>query len=405
MAPRAELLISDYAGHSFTYEVAAALNRSEWTTAYSYCSTNISPKGRLAADDMTVLPLSSGRTFDKYNLRRRLISELRYGVKAAWAVWRVRPNVHVVCNMPLVSLLVIWLACVPRRTKLVIWFQDVQSGLAVGLLGDGWVARTLTWMESFLLRRARRVIAISPELEAEALRRGVRHDRLGVLENWAPIEALPVRPRDNPWSSSNGLSGVTTFLYSGTLARKHNPALLVDLARAIEPLDGRVVVVSEGEGSEWLAQQAGDLKIPNLTLLPYQPFEDLPDVLGSADVLIVLLEPLAGPFSVPSKTLSYLCAGRAILGAMPMDNSAAITIAQRAGAGIVVGPADVGGFCAHALELAEQPELRAQLGAAGRDYAETNFRESVVVDALVTQLRLALGTARTGHRPERADHR
>ena len=43
-----------------------------------------------------------------------------------------------------------------------------------------------------------------------------------------------------------------------------------------------------------------------LTLLPFQPYADLPDVLGSGDILVVLLEQDAGEFSVPSKTLSYL---------------------------------------------------------------------------------------------------
>lgn len=388
---RAEIFLSDYAGHPFTYEAAIGLHRSYWRTTYSYCATTVSPKGRLADQRIKVIPVTTGRTFEKYDLRRRLIAELRYGAGVARAVWGQRPTVHVVCNMPLVSLLVIWIACLPRRTKLVIWFQDVQSGLAAQLLGSGWVTGTLTALESFLLRRARRVIAISPELAIEARRRGVHSERLGILENWAPVESLPVRPRNNPWAASKSLIGTTIFLYSGTLARKHNPALLVELARSLDPVGGRVVVVSEGEGSEWLADQVRSHSLPNLTLLPYQPFDDLPDVLGSADVLVVLLEPLAGPFSVPSKTLSYLCAGRPILGAMPLDNSAAITIAERAGAGIVVGPADIEGFCAKALELAKRPDVRATLGTSGRRYAEAHFRESVVVGALATQIRLACG--------------
>jgi len=389
VSPRTKLLISDYAGHAFTYEAAVALNRTQWTTVYSYCSTVVSPKGRLTDDHLTVVPVTSGRSFDKYDLRRRLVAELRYGAGTALAVWRQRPAAHVVCNMPLVSLFVIWFACLPLRTKLVIWFQDVQSGIAAGILGGGWKARMLSWLESFVLRRATRVIAISPELRAEAERRGVRMRRLGVLENWAPIESLPVRPRDNDWATTHAPLVATRFLYSGTLARKHNPALLVELAQAIEPIGGRVIVVSEGEGSDWLAEQKANGDAVNMDLLPYQPFEDLPEVLGAADVLVVILEPLAGPFSVPSKTLSYLCAGRPILGAMPLDNTAAITISERARAGIVVGPADIEGFRAGALELGRDADLRACLGMSGRAYAETHFSEDIVLQSLTAHLQLA----------------
>jgi colanic acid biosynthesis glycosyl transferase WcaI len=384
---RPTLLISDYAGHAFTHEAAVALDRQVWPTAYSYCVTTVTPKGSMATDDTLIVPVSSGARFEKYNLPRRLLSEVRYGVGVSAALWRLRPKVHVVCNMPLVSLFVIWLLSLPLRTKLVIWFQDVQSGLAAGILGDRWPARALSRLESFLLRRARRVIAISPELAAEAERRGVDRARLGILENWAPLEAIPQRPRDNDWATRQALLRTTTFVYSGTLARKHNPQLLVDLASAVQSIDGTVVVVSEGEGADWLDEQRTSHDFANLVLLPYQDFAELPDVLGAADVLLVLLEPLAGPFSVPSKTLSYLCAGRPIIGAMPLTNTASVTIAERAHAGIVVGPDDSEGFCAAAKALAADPTRRHTLGASGRTYAEEHFAQATILERLAGELR------------------
>ena len=56
-------------------------------------------------------------------------------------------------------------------------------------------------------------------------------------------------------------------------------------------------------------------------LLPYQPFGRLSEVLASADVLVALLESDAGAYSVPSKVLTYLAAGRPILGAIPAEKS------------------------------------------------------------------------------------
>ena len=71
-----------------------------------------------------------------------------------------------------------------------------------------------------------------------------------------------------------------------------------------------LVVVSEGRGADWLAEQGRNE--PALRLLPYQPYDRLPEVLASADVLIAVLEPEAGAFSVPSKILTYLCAATGI---------------------------------------------------------------------------------------------
>src|SRR5581483_5331737 len=109
-----------------------------------------------------------------------------------------------------------------------------------------------------------------------------------------------------------------------------------------------------------------------LQLLPFQPHERLPELLASGDVLVVLLEADAGIYSVPSKMLSYCCAGRAVLGAIPPANLAARRIRSE-GFGLVVAPGDEKGFVAAARRLTEDPELRDKAGAAGRAYAEHAF--------------------------------
>lgn len=379
------ILLSDYAGHAFTYELACQLHSSGNDVSYAYCSSLVSPKGRLDGE-VLVDGASAGRRFERYSLVGRLMSEMRYGLSTTRIVWRRKPSVHVVCNMPLVSMLVFWLATLPLRVKLVVWFQDSQSGIAAGVL-RGPVPRLLAMLEGFLLRRAARVIAISEELAAEARRQGVRADRLGVLENWAPIGEIPVRPKDNSWSRAHGLVDHPVLLYSGTLARKHRPDLLVDLARAVSPEGATVVVVSEGEGADSLTEakcRATDLG--NLVVLPYQPFEDLPDVLASADALIVLLEPHAAPFSVPSKTLSYLCAGRPIVASMPADNTAARIIVERAQCGLVSAPGDDEGFIRSAVRLLSDPVLRDSLGRSGRKYAEEHFDPSAVQQRFLREI-------------------
>jgi len=66
--------------------------------------------------------------------------------------------------------------------------------------------------------------------------------------------------------------------------------------------------------------------------------EAFPKMLGASDVFLAHDEREAGPeFRVPSKTLSYLCAGRPIVLAATAENLAA-KIVQALGPGIVVAP-------------------------------------------------------------------
>lgn len=102
MRRRTELLVSDYAGRGFTVELVRALRERGHDAVYSYCASVSTPKGSLADATGSIVGVRAGRTFDKYNLCRRLASEVRYGVNLTRLVWRRRPVEHVVVNMPLV---------------------------------------------------------------------------------------------------------------------------------------------------------------------------------------------------------------------------------------------------------------------------------------------------------------
>ena len=171
------------------------------------------------------------------------------------------------------------------------------------------------------------------------------------------------------------------ILYSGTLGLKHDPSILALLAPHLEEAhpEARVVVVSEGKGREWLEDVEARAGAENLLLLDYQRYEDLPMVMASADVLVAILEPDASKYSVPSKVLTYLCSGRAILGVIPPDNSVAEILSGN-GAGVVVDPAERERVGKVAAELLDDDAVRRQLGKAGRAYAEREFSPDRVAE-------------------------
>ena len=137
--------------------------------------------------------------------------------------------------------------------------------------------------------------------------------------------------------------------------------------------DTRVVVISEGAATEWLRQEKERLGLTNLLILKFQPFNLLPDIFGTADVLLAILERDAGAFSVPSKVLTYLCAGRPLLLSVPTENLAA-RIVQAQAAGLVVAPEEESQFADAAVAYLDDPNLRAEFGINARRYAEDTFR-------------------------------
>ena len=182
-----------------------------------------------------------------------------------------------------------------------------------------------------------------------------------------------MHPKRNAWARSQGIESTFNFVYSGTLGLKHNPDLLLQLAlRFQNDPRVRVVVVSEGLGASWLEERKEQEGLDNLLLLGFQPFEILPQILASADALLAILEPDAGVFSVPSKVLTYLCAQRPLLLAVPPQNLAARLVTDHR-AGLTVPPDDVPSLLNAAERLLSDPEVRNRLGFNARAYAEKRF--------------------------------
>jgi glycosyltransferase involved in cell wall biosynthesis len=154
---------------------------------------------------------------------------------------------------------------------------------------------------------------------------------------------------------------------------KHNPGMLVSVADAFAGRpDTEVVVISEGLGAEWIKARLQEKPRRNLRVLPLQPFSELPQALASASVLMALLGEESGEFSVPSKVLTYHCAGRPLLLAVPSRNLAARIVEQNA-TGLVVPPDNEDLFVAAAQRLYGDVELRARCSVNAERYADKKF--------------------------------
>jgi len=376
-----KILVHD-SGHAFPIQLSRELARRGHEVLHLYAASMAMPRGPMAprADDpasFAVRGLSIGRGIEKYSYVRRVLDERAYGRLLAREIAAFKPDVMLGGTSATDIQAAAFAACRRLGIGFVFWAQDLNAIAIDRLLRrrlpliGALAGRYYLALERRLMRQSDAVVVISDDFMPVLDGWGVPRHRVNVIENWAPLDGLARQPRDNAWAREHGLADKLVFLYSGTLGLKHNPDLLLRLAKRFSGRpDIRVVVVSEGLGADWLRERAAEA--PNLLLLPYQPFERLAEVTASADVLLAILEPDAGAFSVPSKVLTYLCAGRPILGAIPAENLASRVIA-RARAGTTVPPDRGEAFVAAAERLASAPHERATAGNNALDYAAKTF--------------------------------
>ena len=390
------ILINDYAGHPFQVQLSRELARRSHVVKHVYADFFQTPHGRLNnnkldAKTFSIRSISIGGEFDKHkNWIKRRKQEIRYGAVCAELIDSFRPDVVISANTPLDAQRVIIKKCQALRIPFVFWVQDLYSVAIKRILSKklpllGWLIGYLyEVLEKRLLSQSDAIVIISEDFVQQMERWGIRGVDILTIPNWAPIDEIPVSQKDNPWAREHDVSETFNFVYTGTLGMKHNPELLLHLARELaDKPEIRFVILSEGPGADLIKSKARQSGLDNVLVLGFQSFERYPEVLGSASVLVAILEQDASVFSVPSKVLSYLCAKRPLLLAVPQENLAARIVAENQ-AGIVVSPDRPGDFVNGAQRLYHDHVLRETMATNARRYAENNFNIRSIADKFET---------------------
>lgn len=397
------ILVADYVGHPFQVQLSRALAARGHEVLHLFSGSFETPKGELQRRDddppgLQIVGLTLDKPGAKENFFRRREQDATMGQRFAKVIGDYRPDVTLLSNVPVDALEPCATAIAASGSGFVFWVQDLIGeamtrllSQRLGFLGTA-IGRFYSWRERRVMRQADHVVAISEDFVATlASRFGIDRERITVIENWAPIDDVPMLKRDNAWAKANLPPATLRIIYSGTLGMKHDPEALVALAAGVEGCT--VEIFAQGAAARGVAARAAARGLANVSVRNWLDFNDLPKALASADLLVVLLEPDAGVFSVPSKVLTYLCAGRPILGSINRGNLAGKIITE-SGAGIVVEPGDHAGFVAAARELAADQQKSEACGRAGRAYAERTFDIEAITTRFETIIQSITAEAR-----------
>lgn len=376
------IVVHDFVGHAFQVGLSREMARRGHDVQHVYFAGFKSPNGPIVSrpsdpTGLTINPVKLPSEYPKYQFAKRFLADRRYMKECIRQISSFHPDVVLSGGASPAVQKGILRNCRRNGIGFVSWVQDCYGIAAkkifskqLGFVGSA-IGSYVSQNEESTIRASDHVVYISGDFHSAFP--GVAREKVTVIENWAPLDELPLRPRTNLWSIANQLVDKKVLLYTGTLGLKHNPEMLVQLALGLRQRPEAVlVVISEGLGRSYLEERKKALNLSNLLLLNFQPFDALPDVTASADVLIAMVEKEAGAFSVPSKVLTYLCASRPLLLSIPSSNLAA-RIVTRNNAGVVVEPSDVEGFVRAAQDLLTDRDRALALASHARAYALATF--------------------------------
>ena len=224
-------------------------------------------------------------------------------------------------------------------------------------------------IENFTYRNADKIIVISEGFKKNIMDKGVSEDKIEVIYNWVDEEAVKEISRDDNllFDRYNLDRNKFYITYCGNIGMTQNLDMLLDVAKELEYIDNiHFVLIGNGAYKDRVEDVVRERDINNVTLLPFQPYEDISHVFSLGNVGLVISKPGVGENSVPSKTWSILSASRPVLASF--DENELKSIIEKNHCGLFTKANDKEALIKSILELYNNPKLCIELGKNGRKF-------------------------------------
>jgi colanic acid biosynthesis glycosyl transferase WcaI len=270
--------------------------------------------------------------------------------------------------------------------------QDFELDVAfeLGLLRGGPLRSVAERIERLVLSGFQIVSSISPAMCDKLDAKGVASDRIVLFPNWvdcASIEPIP-SPAQPAWRVRLGFPpDAVIALYSGSMNRKQGLEVLADAASQL--VDHPTLHwIFCGDGPTRAGFEAACVSLPNVRFLPLQPTDRFTALLQLADIHLLPQRAGAADLVMPSKLLAMLASGRPVLATAEPHTGLATAIVGDDPCGLVTSPGDPHALATAVQALAENPDLRAAMGASARKRALMSWDRDAVLTKFEHQLSL-----------------
>lgn len=288
------------------------------------------------------------------------------------------------------------------KMPLIKWFRrkptvyNAQDIFPDSLVGTGLTRKgSLIWkigriVENITYKYADKIIVISDDFRKNLIAKGVPEEKIVVVYNWVDQNAVVDVPREqNKLIGKYGLDPNKFYVtYCGNIGLTQNMEMLLSVAEEfqssrlqefngnqIDCEDIHFVLVGEGAFKKEVERIIEEKNIRNITLLPFQPYEDISHVFSLGDVGIIISKPGVGANSVPSKTWSIMSASRPVLA--NFDENELKQIVKEYNCGIFTKAGEKEAFKQSILALYNDREKAVEMGKNGRQFVMDNLTREV----------------------------
>lgn len=324
----------------------------------------------------------------KQSFFRRIIHIMSYTIGNYFTLRKIKKTDLVFCNIPFTTCVVLGLI-LKRRKKARLWtsIQDFEFDAAfeTGLIKESFVTnifkKALKNIEVYLYKNSDIISSISYNMVAR-IKDKAPETNPEFFPNWVDVDFInPEKHKPHPYISKTKF----TVLYSGNIGEKQNWDIYVSLAKKMSAYsDIEFVLVGEGAYKDELLSI-----LENENLLGFikhyepVPYENLSDLLCSADLHVLFQKSDVTDSVMPSKILGMMSSSKPsiITGDLSSEVAKHFELSQNWG---FYSNKDL--IFENILKLKEDKNLQKELGRKARKYVVENFSKDMILNSFLKRI-------------------
>jgi colanic acid biosynthesis glycosyl transferase WcaI len=275
-----------------------------------------------------------------------------------------------------------------KRTPMVFEVRDLwpEVAVAMGELTQPAGIYLSTKLEELCYRKAIQVVPVTYGFYNRLKDRGVSEDKLIVITNGSNTDLYRFNINGRKLIREKlGLYNKFIVIYAGILGLQYDFDNLIKTADILKiSEDIHFVIIGDGPKKTEIQNLLENAKLPNVTLLPEKPLEDIPDYLSASDVALIPFRKLdIFKATIPLKLFdAWACSRPVIL----CNEGESIELVNSAKGGITIPPEDPEKMAEAILRLKQSPSERKSMGDNGLRYINLKYSRAMLAERLVTHL-------------------
>lgn len=307
---------------------------------------------------------------------KRAISHLSFMVSSALLGGRIAgpADVVLVSSPMFLPIFSAWALARLKRARFVVEVRDLWPEIVVelGVITNRRIIGALQAMANAAYRASDAVVVVTRGFVDHIAGIGIPRDKIHFIPNgvdprrFAPDQGDRARGRAKLSASADEV----VVLYLGAHGISHGLTSIAEAASLLDSDSIRFAFVGDGAGKAELAARVDQLALDRVTMLPPVPWSEVPDLMAGADIGLVPLRDV-NLFSsfIPSKIFELLASGKAVVGSLRGEPARLLEDAGQ----IVVEPEEPLSLAKAVGRVADDPQLRAEMGRRGRSYVVDHF--------------------------------